>query len=203
MCAHTSKKIYKKVNLYFFFFSLYARFGNLGQSSPDAVRSPLFSSRLRTLKEHRMQQKGALQAMMIAAVLALASEGSAESQSAWEARVSHGPAGMGNPGTAGAPEIQELMASHSALHHAAVAHAQHRKEALSMANGRPIHLPVIPKSPPVCSAPVSFSIFDMLSVRAFLIRTLICCCNRFARFATLCLLMATANYSRACASANR
>lgn len=148
-----------------------------------------------TLTEHRMQRKGALRAMMIAAVLALASEGSAESQSAWEARVSHGPAG--------APDIQELMASHSALHHAAVAHAQHRKEALSMANGRPIHLPVIPKSPPVCSAPVSFSIFDMLSVRAFLIRTLICCCNRFARFATLCLLMATANYSRACASANR
>ena len=157
----------------------------------------------RTLTEHMMQRKGALRAMMIAAVLALASEGSAESQSAWEARVSHGHAGMGNPGTAGAPDIQELMASHSALHHAAVAHPQHRKEALSMANGRPIHLPVIPKSPPVCSAPVSFSIFDMLSVRAFLIRTLICCYYRFARFATLCLLMATANYSRACASANR
>ena len=139
-----------------------------------------------------MQHKCALWAMMIAAVLALASEGSAESQSAWKARVSHGP-----------PDIQELMASHSALHHAAVAHAQHRKQALSMANGRPIHLPVIPKSPPVCSAPVSFSIFDMLSVRAFLIRTLICFYYRFARFATLCLLMATANYSRACASANR
>jgi hypothetical protein len=34
-----------------------------------------------------------------------------------------------------------------------VSHAEHRKAVASLANGRPIHLPVISKSPPVCSAP--------------------------------------------------
>lgn len=42
---------------------------------------------------------------------------------------------------------------HSAHHRAAVSHAEHRKAVASLANGRPIHLPVISKSPPVCSAP--------------------------------------------------
>lgn len=49
--------------------------------------------------------------------------------------------------------MEELLASHAALHRAAVAHAMHRKREESLSDGRPIDLPVIPKSPPVCSAP--------------------------------------------------
>jgi len=52
----------------------------------------------------------------------------------------------------GADEPDELLVSHKELHQAAVKHAAHRK-AQHLANGRPIKLPVIPRQPPVCSAP--------------------------------------------------
>ena len=42
-----------------------------------------------------------------------------------------------------------LSASHRALHAAAVRHATHKKSE-QLSNGRPIALPIIPKSPPVC-----------------------------------------------------
>mmetsp|Transcript_41555 Transcript_41555/g.98517 ORF Transcript_41555/g.98517 Transcript_41555/m.98517 type:complete len:306 (-) Transcript_41555:141-1058(-) len=45
-----------------------------------------------------------------------------------------------------------LSASHKALHAASVRHATHKK-AQQLSNGRPIALPIIPKSPPVCSVP--------------------------------------------------
>ena len=59
----------------------------------------------------------------------------------------------------------EKLLSHSALHRAAVAHAEHKKAEQSLAHGRPIHLPVISKSPPVCSAPVCMHT-RVLSMRA-------------------------------------
>lgn len=95
-----------------------------------------------------MRRAGALRGLLTAAVLALASEGSAQADVAL-----HHDHGEG-AGAQVAPEIEELLASHSALHRAAVQHAQHKKAEQSLANGRPINLPVIPKSPPVCSAPV-------------------------------------------------
>mmetsp|Transcript_14528 Transcript_14528/g.29037 ORF Transcript_14528/g.29037 Transcript_14528/m.29037 type:complete len:354 (+) Transcript_14528:247-1308(+) len=52
----------------------------------------------------------------------------------------------------GADHPDELLASHKELHLAAVKHAAHRK-AQQLTNGRPIKLPVIPRQPPVCSAP--------------------------------------------------
>ena len=42
-----------------------------------------------------------------------------------------------------------MSASHRALHAAAVRHATHKKSE-QLSNGRPIALPIIPKSPPVC-----------------------------------------------------
>lgn len=89
---------------------------------------------------------------MAAAVLALASEGGADAETLRYDDLRNRGSVRGVDGT---PEIEELLASHSALHRAAVAHALHKKAEQSLANGRPIHLPVIPKSPPVCSAPVS------------------------------------------------
>ena len=44
------------------------------------------------------------------------------------------------------------------MHRAAVAHAVHRKREQALSEGRPIDLPVIPKSPPVCSAPVPYTL---------------------------------------------
>ena len=96
------------------------------------------------------RRSGALRGLLTAAVLALASEGSAEADVTL-----HHDHGEGTAAQV-APEIEDLLASHSALHRAAVAHAQHKKAEESLANGRPINLPVIPKSPPVCSAPVPF-----------------------------------------------
>mmetsp|Transcript_6719 Transcript_6719/g.15679 ORF Transcript_6719/g.15679 Transcript_6719/m.15679 type:complete len:352 (-) Transcript_6719:93-1148(-) len=52
----------------------------------------------------------------------------------------------------GGDQPDVLLASHKELHQAAVKHAAHRK-AQHLANGRPIKLPVIPRQPPVCSAP--------------------------------------------------
>ena len=45
-----------------------------------------------------------------------------------------------------------LTASHKELHAAAVKHAMHKKEAM-LSDGRPIALPIIPRSTPVCSVP--------------------------------------------------
>ncbi|EKX46533.1 hypothetical protein GUITHDRAFT_107736 [Guillardia theta CCMP2712] len=52
-------------------------------------------------------------------------------------------------------DVTEIdLQTHKALHAAAVAHAIH-KRVQQLSDGRPINLPVIPKSPPVCSAPPS------------------------------------------------
>jgi len=93
----------------------------------------------------------ALSGLLLAAVLALASEeGAAEPAIARHEHERPAPAARAGQ----SPEIAALLATHSALHRAAVEHAEHRKEQESIASGRPINLPVIPKSPPVCSAPV-------------------------------------------------
>ena len=93
-----------------------------------------------------------LSGLLLAAVLALASEESAAEPEV--GRREHDRQALAVEGTAPSPEIEALLATHSALHRAAVAHAGHRKQEEALASGRPIHLPVIPKSPPVCSAPV-------------------------------------------------
>jgi len=45
-----------------------------------------------------------------------------------------------------------LAGKHSAVHKAAVEHAKHKKTQQLM-DGKPVKLPIIPKSPPVCSPP--------------------------------------------------
>jgi hypothetical protein len=96
--------------------------------------------------------RAALRALLVATALALASEGAAE---AGPRQLADADGARGHPRDAAeGPEIEALLASHSALHRAAVAHAVHRKREQALSEGRPIDLPVIPKSPPVCSAPV-------------------------------------------------
>jgi len=59
------------------------------------------------------------------------------------------------------PHPDELLASHQALHKAAVKHAEHRSH-IAQLNGRPLRLPVIPKEPPVCSAPPPMRFCNMV-----------------------------------------
>jgi len=99
----------------------------------------------------QMRTRTVLRVLLGATVLALASDASTAGVQRYEGDSST----RGGEGAVGGTEIEELLASHSALHRAAVSHAQHKKEQQSLSDGRPIHLPVIPKSPPVCSAPVS------------------------------------------------
>lgn len=101
----------------------------------------------------RQRARGALRALLAATALALASEGAAEAGRPLRADRDARGGRLASGGIEG-PEVEELLASHSALHRAAVAHAMHRKSEQSLSDGHPIHLPVIPKSPPVCSAPV-------------------------------------------------
>jgi len=101
----------------------------------------------------RQRARAALRALLAATALALASEGAAEAGRPLRADHDARGGGLASGGSEG-PEVEELLASHAALHRAAVAHAMHRKREESLSDGRPIDLPVIPKSPPVCSAPV-------------------------------------------------
>ncbi len=101
----------------------------------------------------RQRAHTALRALLVATALALASEGAAEAGR--PLRTDHDTrGGVASGGSEGAEVEELLLASHAALHRAAVAHAMHRKREQSLSDGRPIDLPVIPKSPPVCSAPV-------------------------------------------------
>jgi len=99
----------------------------------------------------QMRTRTVLRVLLGATVLALASDASTAGVQRYEGDSST----RGGEGAVVGTEIEELLASHSALHRAAVSHAEHKKEQQSLSDGRPIHLPVIPKSPPVCSAPVS------------------------------------------------
>jgi hypothetical protein len=100
--------------------------------------------------QQRARERVALRALLVATALAMASEGAAE---AGPGQLADGARWHPRDAAEG-PEIEALLASHSALHRATVAHAMHRKREQALSEGRPIDLPVIPKSPPVCSAPV-------------------------------------------------